>query len=125
MKYGGRVNCRSGPSFGLAVVHHFVHFLQHSSQIGADALENIGPLSWRNATQEDRVDIPAHPLKVETRVRIPLGLLSGLSPIRWTGFMTTRPVACFRDPSAADRGVQDQVPEGSAVEADGPYVEAG
>ena len=31
-----------------------------------------------------------HPLKVETRVRTPLGLLIGLDPIQWTALMATR-----------------------------------
>ena len=35
-----------------------------------------------------------HPLKVATRVRIPLGLLCGLDPIWWTAVMTMRPAGC-------------------------------
>jgi hypothetical protein len=38
-------------------------------------------LTRYNATDQNPVDVPARSLKVATRVRIPLGLQSGLFPI--------------------------------------------
>jgi hypothetical protein len=51
-----------------------------------------GPAGSRRLAQTSTHPAPSsrgqghHPLKVETRVRIPLGLLRGLDPIQWTTF---------------------------------------
>jgi hypothetical protein len=61
------------------VVHPVVHLFGNTRSNRVDGPDEATLLTWENSTGLHPLDIPAHSLKVETRVRTPLGLLSSES----------------------------------------------
>jgi hypothetical protein len=50
-----------------------VHLLSTAWSSSVEPMDKCAHLNWENSTVLYSVDMPAHSLKVETRVRIPLG----------------------------------------------------
>ena len=59
----------------LHVAHPVVHLFGNTRSNRVDGLNRYIILTRDNRTDPHPLDIPAHSLKVETRVRTPLGLL--------------------------------------------------
>ena len=72
--------CRPGRWRWAPAAYLIAQLLGHTRPAQEDALDSRDVLNWPNKTPSDSIAKPTRPLKVATRVRIPLGLLHGLYP---------------------------------------------
>jgi hypothetical protein len=68
----------------LHVVHPVVHLFGNTRSNRVEGLDEFTLLNWENSTGPHPLNIATHSLKVETRVRTPLGLLIRISA-GWQG----------------------------------------